>query len=77
MTWMEQLSLIMIAPLTAKSASQGAGTAAYAAVATDLPSGAYLKDCKVSVPSNLAQDTNMAARLWEKTEELIKDALNK
>ena len=33
--------------------------------------GAYLSDCKVVEPSNLVQDREAAAKLWEVTKEQI------
>jgi NAD(P)-dependent dehydrogenase (short-subunit alcohol dehydrogenase family) len=54
-----------------KSIPQGAATTVYAAVGPDLPSGAYLQDCKVSRPSREAQDDALADRLWEISEKLV------
>ena len=49
----------------------------YAATAPELEvqSGAYLANCTVTEPSKLAQDAELAKRLWAKSEELVEVAL--
>jgi hypothetical protein len=56
-----------------KSAAQGAATSVLAASARAgaLPSGAYLSDCGVAAPAAAARDAALAARLWERSEELV------
>lgn len=58
--------------LVVKSAAQGTATLVYAAVHPDAKplSGEYLEDCAPSVPTELARDPKLAARLWEATENL-------
>jgi NAD(P)-dependent dehydrogenase (short-subunit alcohol dehydrogenase family) len=55
------------------SPEQGAATSVLAASAPAgaLPNGAYLSDCAVATPAAAARDAALAARLWEKTEELV------
>lgn len=52
---------------------QGAATTVYAAVDEDLlaQSGAYLSDCKIKKPHKAALDMELAARLWEVTEQQL------
>ena len=52
---------------------QGAATTVYAAVDEDLlaHSGAYLSDCNIKKPHKAALDTELAARLWEVTEQQL------
>jgi len=57
-----------------KTVSQGASTSVYAATAAGVPSGSFLADCSVAKPSKAGQDAAMATALWEKTEELVKQA---
>jgi hypothetical protein len=49
-----------------KSQEQGAATTVYAALAPELEgkSGVYLSDCAIKTPSKLAQDPELAAKLW-------------
>ena len=60
-----------------KSVGQGAATQTFAAVAPELEGrhGAYLCDCAVSKPSKQAQDLQLAAQLWDITEQQVSDAL--
>ena len=62
-----------VGPLFLKSVEQGAATQCYVAVhpATAAISGEYFADCNVAQPSRNGQDAALAAKLWEKTEEII------
>lgn len=63
----------IFAPLLLKSVSQGAATPCYVAVHPTTASirGKYFVDCNIAQPGRLAQDPALAAKLWEKTEEII------
>ncbi len=56
-----------------KSIPEGAATQVYAATSSELDgqSGAYLSDCAVARPSSDALDDELAARVWERTEDRI------
>ena len=55
---------------------QGAATAVYAATAPELngKSGAYLQDCKMSKATAKGQDSELASRLWNVTEQQLAEA---
>ncbi len=57
----------------AKTIPQGAATSVLAATAPAgrLPSGAYLADCGVAEPAQMARDAALAKGLWERTEAMI------
>jgi WW domain-containing oxidoreductase len=62
-------------PLAMKSTEQGAATQTWAAVhpdAADL-NGEYLVDCNVADPEDVADDRQLAERLWEETERIVED----
>lgn len=58
-----------------KSSAEGAATTCYVATNPDLQhvSGCYFADCNPETPSANMQDEDMAARLWEISEELTRD----
>ena len=58
-----------------KSTAQGAATTCYVATHPDLQrvSGCYFANCNPETPSPAMQDQEMAARLWEISEELTRD----
>lgn len=58
-----------------KSPAQGAATSCYVATNPDLQhvSGCYFSDCNPETPSANMRDVDMAARLWEISEELTLD----
>lgn len=60
-----------------ESPAQGAATSCYLASHPALAgvSGYYFVDCNVAEPSAHQQDGAMAARLWEVSEELVRDYL--
>jgi retinol dehydrogenase-12 len=51
---------------------QGAATTLHCATASDIPHGAYLSDCRVTEPSRLAQDPELARELWDRSAEWVK-----
>jgi dehydrogenase/reductase SDR family protein 13 len=51
---------------------QGAATTLHCATASDIPHGAYLSDCRVTEPSRLAQDAELARELWDRSAEWVK-----
>jgi WW domain-containing oxidoreductase len=57
-----------------KSISQGAATSCYVAAHPDLNhiTGYYFSDCNPAVTNDLMQDDEMAAKLWDVSEELTK-----
>ncbi len=62
-------------PLFLKSTPQGAATQTYVAVhphATN-QSGQYFSHCNVAKPTKPARDMELAAKLWERTEEIVED----
>lgn len=58
-----------------KSPAQGAATSCYVATSPDLQhvSGCYFADCNPESPSANMRDADMAARLWEVSEELTRE----
>lgn len=57
-----------------KDVARGAATAVFAAVHPQAPAlaGHYLVDCKAVRPSRQALDAELARRLWEVTEEIVR-----
>ena len=55
---------------------QGAATTITAAVSPDLKgeSGAYLNDCQIALLSKVAQDEELAQKLWAATERQLAEA---
>ncbi len=68
-----RVAFSVIEPLLLKNIAQGAATQCYVAVhpATASIRGAYFADCNVAQASKHAQDTALAEKLWEKTEEIV------
>lgn len=56
-----------------KNVGQGAATSCYLAVHPDVQgvTGKYFSDCKESKPLQLSQSEELAAKLWERSEELV------
>jgi len=71
----QELAFRIAGYLFLKSSAQGAATTCYVATNPDLQdvSGCYFADCNPDTPSASMQDTDMAARLWEVSEELTRD----
>ena len=71
----QELAFRVAGYLFLKSSAQGAATTCYAATNPDLQdvSGCYFADCNPETPSANMQDADMAARLWEVSEELTRD----
>jgi NAD(P)-dependent dehydrogenase (short-subunit alcohol dehydrogenase family) len=65
--------LAVAGPLVLKSIPQGAATQVWAAVTADPETilGQYLHDSNVQTSSKDGQDLALAAKLWEKTEEIV------
>ncbi len=68
-----RMALAIAAPLALKSVAQGAATQCYVAVhpAVAGVSGEYFADCNVAKPTRLAQDAELASRLWEASERIV------
>ncbi len=60
-----------------KTVEEGAATTCYVATNSELAgvSGYYFSDCNPQEPTVLMQDTEMASRLWEVSENLVRDYL--
>lgn len=56
----------------AKTESEGAQTSVHLAVADELESGQYFVDCKRARYSSKCDDLELARKLWEVSEELVK-----
>ena len=68
-----RLALGAAEPIALKSVEQGAATQCYLATRPELDaiSGEYFADCNVAKPSTLAQDSALAARLWDESERIV------
>lgn len=57
-----------------KSTWEGAQTTIHLAVAPEVASisGQYFRDCREGKPNSVAQDTELAKKLWEVSEKLVK-----
>jgi NAD(P)-dependent dehydrogenase (short-subunit alcohol dehydrogenase family) len=66
--------LKIVDPLFLKSIPEGAATQCFAAAhpASAGINGQYLADCNIATPSLLAQDADLAKKLWEHSENLAK-----
>jgi WW domain-containing oxidoreductase len=66
-------ALYSVGKLFLKNIPQGAATQCYVAVhpAAVSQSGAYFADCNIAKPSKKGQDATLAAKLWDRTEEII------
>ncbi|XP_063619868.1 retinol dehydrogenase 13-like [Cydia splendana] len=66
-------SLFFLKPFC-KTPWEGAQTSIHLAVAPELSgtSGRYFRDCREVKPSKQAQDTELARKLWEESERLVK-----
>nr|XP_054748260.1 WW domain-containing oxidoreductase-like [Lytechinus pictus] len=76
--WPYRILFMMVRPFT-KSVQQGAATSMFCATARELEGvgGMYFNHCCACMPSEEAQSKELAIALWEKTENVIKDALSK
>ncbi len=72
MKWWVKPMMVLMSALVLKSVSEGAATQVYAAVHPDGAgfNGEYLKDCKITQPSDNACDPAMAERLWVESERI-------
>ena len=68
-----RVAFSVIEPLLLKNVAQGAATPCYVAVHPAAASirGEYFANCNVAQASKHAQDTALAEKLWEKTEEIV------
>ncbi len=66
-------ALALAGPLVLKSAGEGAATQCYLAVhpSVDGVAGKYFSDCNVGKSSSRGRDAEMAAKLWEVSEEIV------
>jgi len=66
--------MIMMSQFFFKTPYEGAQTVVHSCVSevVDGKSGLYWTDCKVDTPSKLAQDADLAKRLWDRSAELVK-----
>jgi len=60
-------------PIALKSVAEGAATQCYVATRPELAgvSGEYFADCNIAKPSQLAQDSALAEKLWEESERIV------
>jgi len=68
-------TLTVFAPLGLKSIEQGAATEVYAATHPQLAnvSGEFLADCNIAQPRADANDPELARKLWEVSEQIVRD----
>jgi WW domain-containing oxidoreductase len=73
MSAVARVGLGLIGPVALKTISQGAATQCYVATHPDLEdvSGEYFADCNRSRTTPAGRDMELAARLWEATEEIV------
>lgn len=68
-----QAALRALTPLGLKNIPQGAATQCYLATHPQVSAnGEYFKDCNVATSSRLGRDRQLAARLWEATEQIVR-----
>lgn len=72
--WWYQALVPLFRRVMMKSPREGAQTTIYLAVSPDVTDfcGKYFKDCAVAKTSKLAQDENLARKLWEVSEKICK-----
>jgi WW domain-containing oxidoreductase len=70
---LSRMALRIAAPLVLKTPAQGAATQCYVATNPALAtvSGEYFSDCNRAEPQAIASDQQLAARLWETTEQIV------
>ncbi|GAB0094053.1 WW domain-containing oxidoreductase [Sergentomyia squamirostris] len=75
--WLFRFFFALVRPFT-KSLQQAASTTIYCAVAPELTglTGVYLNNCFFCEPSQLSQNEEMSVKLWELSENMIKNILN-
>jgi NAD(P)-dependent dehydrogenase (short-subunit alcohol dehydrogenase family) len=68
-----RLVLGAASPIALKSVAEGAATQCYVATRPELAgvSGEYFSDCNIAKPSDLAQDSALAEKLWEESERIV------
>ena len=67
-----RVAMTLAAPLVLKSVGEGAATQVYLAVhpGAEGVAGKYFSDCNVGKASSRGRDTEMAAKLWEVSEQI-------
>lgn len=70
-----RLALSAVEPIGLKSIAEGAATQCYVATRPELDgvSGEYFADCNVAKPTALAQDGELAERLWVESERIVRE----
>jgi NAD(P)-dependent dehydrogenase (short-subunit alcohol dehydrogenase family) len=68
-----RFALGLAQPIALKSVPEGAATQCYVATRPELDgvSGEYFADCNIAKPSALAQDSALAAKLWQESERIV------
>ena len=68
-----RLVLGAASPIALKSVAEGAATQCYVATRPELAgvSGEYFSDCNIATPSELAQDSGLAEKLWDESERIV------
>ena len=68
-----QMGLSMLAPLALKDVAQGAATQCYVAThPAAAANGEYFVDCNIAVSSRKGRDLELAKRLWEASERIVR-----
>jgi WW domain-containing oxidoreductase len=68
-------ALAAAGPLVLKSIAEGAATQCYLAVHPDVEgvAGKYFSDCNVGKSSSRGRDAELAAKLWEVSENIVEE----
>ncbi|KAG5667716.1 hypothetical protein PVAND_015687 [Polypedilum vanderplanki] len=76
--WFYRLLFFLVRPFT-KSLQQAAATTVYCATAQELTglTGIYFNNCYICEPSKLSQDENLAKELWNLSEKMIGEIMEK
>ncbi|XP_068722141.1 WW domain-containing oxidoreductase-like isoform X1 [Montipora capricornis] len=76
-SWLYWLLFVMAKPF-AKTPAQGAATVVYCATSKELNrvGGHYFNNCSVCDPSEEARNTDTAAKLWQLSEQLVRQITN-
>ena len=66
-------ALSIVEPLSLKTVAEGAATSCYVATRPELArvNGEYFADCNIAKPGSLALDRELAARLWQASEQIV------
>ncbi|KAJ8303308.1 hypothetical protein KUTeg_019704 [Tegillarca granosa] len=76
--WLYRMLFFLVRPFT-KSMEQGAATTVYCATASELDGvgGIYFNNCCRCPPSSAAEDSELAQKLWDISEKMILDRVNR